>query len=275
MIVRREILDSAADFQQVNNLKKYYGKYPGVVLDNDAQKGGHRGELKVEVYGILEESSDGESHRPYQDIAKPCFPPGFFFVPEIGDNIWVEFAAGDINTPIWTGVWYPKDKTPYNTEEEAPTRFQKVIRTDSGNVVQLDDSEGAEKIIITHNSGSNVMIDNDSISIGHNSDSNVMIDDDNIIIVHKKGSKIEIGRDGDITIESKKITLKGGDILLGGEAKEPLVLGKQLIQSLKNIFTLIENHFHLTEMGPSDTSLQLLQMTTMLGDPLSKKNTTE
>jgi len=212
-------LDITEDFQQENNLKKYYGKYPGEVLKNDAKKGEHRGELMVKVYGILEDNPDGKIPRPIEVIAKPCFLPGFFFIPEVNDNVWVEFAAGDINNPIWAGVWYPQKKTPHNTEKEAPTQFQKVIRTASGHVIQLDDSESKEKIIITHKSGSNdksssndkpgsnIMIDNDKLIIEHKSGSKIMIDNDNIIITHKEDSKIEINSKGNITI-----TDNGGDI---------------------------------------------------------------
>ena len=88
--------------------EKYYGKYPGLVLDNKPPAGqAHVGELLVEVSGILEEASGGSGEQAMQVWAKPCFVPGFFFIPEVGAQVWVEFAAGDINQPLWTGVWYP------------------------------------------------------------------------------------------------------------------------------------------------------------------------
>jgi len=146
------------DNKQEYASKKYYGKYPGVVLSNDSpQDDPHRGELLVEVHGILEETPDGKSQRPIQVRAKPCFPPGFFFIPEVEDNVWVEFGAGDINNPIWTGVWYPKGKTPDTMYAEAPTKFQKVIRTASGHVIQMDDSDEHEKLIIRDDKNDNTI----------------------------------------------------------------------------------------------------------------------
>jgi hypothetical protein len=38
--------------------------------------------------------------------AMPCLPPGVFEVPKEGQGVWVEFADGDPNQPVWVGVWY-------------------------------------------------------------------------------------------------------------------------------------------------------------------------
>ena len=109
-----------------------------------------RGELLVQVPGILEETASGNGQQPIEVLARPCFPPGVFFLPEAGDRIWVEFAAGDVNTPLWTGVWYPDEMAPETADADAPARTQKIIRTQRGHVVQLDDTEDDEKIVVRH-----------------------------------------------------------------------------------------------------------------------------
>jgi hypothetical protein len=175
--------------------QKYYGKYPGVVIENTPPEDAtHRGELLVQVPGILEETEDGSGQQPIQVVAKPCFHPGFFFVPEAEAQVWVEFVAGDINDPIWTGVWYPTDASPQTADEEAPTEFQKIIRTASGHVIQLDDTDGEEKIIVWHKQASFISIDKD----GH------------VLIEHKDGMTIEI-KDDKVTITA--------DVVLDGEVQ--------------------------------------------------------
>ncbi|HXQ45348.1 MAG TPA: phage baseplate assembly protein V [Caulobacteraceae bacterium] len=135
---------------------RYLGKYAGLVTNNDPPASGdHRGEVTVQVPGILEETPDGSDHQPLEVLAAPAFLPGFFFVPEVNDPVWVEFVAGDINSPIWTGVWYPKDATPHTFDGNAPTRTQRIIRTKSGHVVQLDDTSGSEQLVITDSTNSN------------------------------------------------------------------------------------------------------------------------
>ena len=236
----------AADQFQESSLKKFYGKYPGVVLDNEPPADIQRGELTVKVHGILEEDQGGQGQGPIpiKVTAKPCYPPGFFFVPNVGDNVWIEFGAGDINTPVWTGVWYPKDKTPKTAKDKEPTRFQKVIRTVSGHVIQMDDSDGEENVAILHKSGSSVMIDNDNITITHRKKSEIKIDKDGNVTITDKG--------GNTTIKSEKITLESGNILLGDSGNgQPLALGDDLNEALDTIVNSILFHIHPTGMGPS------------------------
>ena len=149
-----DLLQKQAD----HGLRRYYGKYPGLVRDNLAPDGAHRGRIKVQVPGILEEGTpDGGGSKPLEVYADPCFMPGFFFIPEPGAQVWVEFVAGDINTPIWTGVWYPRDTTPQTFDGAAPTETQKIIRTVSGQQIQLDDTGGDEKLVIQDGVNQNVL----------------------------------------------------------------------------------------------------------------------
>jgi hypothetical protein len=49
--------------------------------------------------------------------ATPCVPyagrgVGFFAVPPIGANVWIEFEEGDPGKPIWTGCFWGKGEVP-------------------------------------------------------------------------------------------------------------------------------------------------------------------
>jgi hypothetical protein len=147
--------------------RRYYGKYAGLVIDNGPplSGGAHRGEIKVKVPGLLEETPDGSGNQALEVLAAPAFLPGFFFIPENNAQVWVEFVAGDINFPIWTGVWYPENATPGAADKAAPTLEQKVIRTRSGHVVEIDDTAGDEKIVIQDRYGNVIELANARISI--------------------------------------------------------------------------------------------------------------
>lgn len=140
---------------------RYYGKYPAVVLDNGSE-GAHLGKVKVRVPAFLEEDSSGDP-RPIEVMARPCLPPGFFFVPDVGAHVWVEFAAGDIDSPLWVGVWYPEDKPPKTSAGTDPTEKQKVIRTSSGHVVTLDDN--AEKIVIRDRHENEITLEQGKVTV--------------------------------------------------------------------------------------------------------------
>ncbi len=233
-------------FDDTDTTQRLYGKYPGIVVDNQPQAGAGRfqGEIKVKVSSMLD-----ENRRPIEAWARPCFHPGFFFIPEVGDNVWVEFVAGDIDFPIWSGVWYPQGKTPKTSDNQAPVTEQKVIRTAAGHVVELDDSDGAEKVVISHKAGSTIEIDKDG--------------------------KITITDAGnDTSIVSRKISLgtKGG-------ASEKVVLGDTLKSKLEELIDIMTRHVHPTGVGPSGPpateAASLAALRVALIQILSQQNTTD
>lgn len=82
--------------------EKYYGKYRGVVTNNNDPKGA--GRIKVRVPSI---TGDNETK-----WCLPCLPyvgggHGNIFIPRVGDVVWIEFERGDKGYPIWTGCWLP------------------------------------------------------------------------------------------------------------------------------------------------------------------------
>jgi uncharacterized protein involved in type VI secretion and phage assembly len=194
--------------------RRYYGKYAGLVTDNTAPQGQahHRGQIKVKVPGILQETSDGNDSQPIEVLAAPCFLPGFFFVPENQAQVWVEFVAGDINYPIWTGVWYPNDATPKavadgtsSRQGDAPTLDQKIIRTSSGKVIQLDDTSGSSKLAVKDEGGGSVIVfADDGITIQFGDYTKIVLDSQSILLQVSDSS----GSSGSIKVTSSQITLK-------------------------------------------------------------------
>ncbi len=88
-------------------MEKYFGKYRGKVTNNiDPMR---LGRVQISVPSIL---GDGRL-----SWAMPCVPyagmqVGFFAIPPINANIWVEFEGGNIDYPIWTGCFWGKGEFP-------------------------------------------------------------------------------------------------------------------------------------------------------------------
>src|SRR5260370_42243290 len=111
----------------VRTAKKYFGKYAAIALDNaKPADSAHRGDLLVEVPGILEEDPSGTGDRALQVTAKPSFLPGFFFIPENQDPVWVEFVAGGMTLPCSAGVRRPGAASPPPGARYAASAGQKV-----------------------------------------------------------------------------------------------------------------------------------------------------
>ncbi len=192
-------MTAAATQPEVGATRKYYGKYAGVVLNNDPpDNADHRGEVLVEVDGILEEDPSGTGDRALQAIARPCLPPGFFIVPEPKAHVWVEFAGGEIDDAIWSGVWYPKDAPPKTHDGGAPTRDQKIIRTKAGHVILIDDTDNAEQVVVLEGKSKN------KITFDKNG---IVVEDvnKNKITLSSNGIELDgLGKGRKITIDSSK-----------------------------------------------------------------------
>lgn len=86
---------------------KYFGKYRGKVANNVDPL--QLGRLQVEVPKVL-----GDSRLSW---AMPCVPfagpgVGFFALPPVGANLWVEFEEGEIDYPIWSGCFWDPGQVP-------------------------------------------------------------------------------------------------------------------------------------------------------------------
>lgn len=242
-------------FESTDSAHKWYGKYPGVVVANAPEKAGapFDGDILVRVSGIRD-----EERRPIEVWAKPCFHPGFFFIPEPDDHVWVEFIAGDIDFAIWTGVWYPQGKSPQTVDGEDPAAEQKVLRTVSGHVLTLDDDTG--KIVVADRNGNRLTLDETGVTIDDQAGNRIVMADDGVKVVDKSSNEVVMGAGG--------VTVKSNAIRLGSDtAAEPLVLGSQWMQ-------LFNSHVHIGNMG-APTSTPLAAGTPATPAQLSAKHKTE
>ena len=84
----------------------WFGKYLGLVVDNgDPAK---HGRLKVTVPAVLDD---------VEVWAMPCVPyagvgVGFYSLPEPKTGVWIEFEAGELKFPIWSGCFWADGELP-------------------------------------------------------------------------------------------------------------------------------------------------------------------
>ncbi|MEM7305811.1 MAG: phage baseplate assembly protein V [Planctomycetota bacterium] len=232
---------------------KYYGKYSGVVVENDDDE--HRGRLRVRVESVLGDAVVR---------ARPCVPSGHFVIPDPGAQVWVEFEAGDPRFAIWVGTWYADGETPDEAQVDPPSH--RVIHTPSGHVVELSDEEGEEKIVIRHKSDSFLAIGADgSVTISNqagahlhlNSDAEettlmsqqghlVTMTPDALVLVNDGGSVFELKGDT-ASVLAKNIVLSGSSVAAGANASDPTIMGT----AFKALWQAVMLHTHPTAMGPS------------------------
>jgi hypothetical protein len=108
----------------------FYGKYRGKVAQNMDPL--QIGRVQVSVPAVF---GDGQL-----SWAMPCAPyagsgVGFFAIPPVGANVWVEFEAGDTDHPIWSGCFWGSGEPPAQLPQ------MKVLKTD-GIKLELSDVPG-------------------------------------------------------------------------------------------------------------------------------------
>jgi uncharacterized protein involved in type VI secretion and phage assembly len=129
-------------------MNDFYGKYRGKVENNiDPMQ---LGRIQVSVPAVL-----GEGRMSW---AMPCVPyagsgVGFFAIPPIDANIWVEFEGGDPDYPIWSGCFWGTGEVP----AQPAVAEMKVFKTDIGTIT-LNDLPGAGGITIETTNGMKIAI---------------------------------------------------------------------------------------------------------------------
>ena len=80
----------------------YFGKYRGVVMNNidPEEKGPHPGD------GALDRGPACRPARRCPVCPSAGMQAGFYTVPPLQAGVWIEFEAGDIDKPIWSGCYY-------------------------------------------------------------------------------------------------------------------------------------------------------------------------
>ena len=256
--------------QQAQTQNKYYGKYRGFVSDNADPE--HRGRLRMTVPSVLGEEVTG--------WALPCLPfggladQGFFTVPEIGAQMWVEFEEGNISHPIWTGTFWQQDgDAPVELAADEPDK--RALKTPSGHTLEFVDTADEEAINITHPAGATVAIDkNGTIALTDANGAVLKLDADageavlqdangntmtmsssGTTVEDSNGNQVEMAASG-ITLKGQQIVLNGSQVMLAGQGGEPIIKGQSFL-------SLFMTHIHPTGVGPSGPPVPQGEMSTL------------
>lgn len=208
-------------------------KYRGLVVDVDDPR--QQGRIRAQVPELLGDETLG--------WALPCTPYGgggigSHTIPPVGTGVWIEFENGDLDLPIWVGCWWGEEQLPADRNDRRATPKQKILRSETGLHVQLDDDDTI--ITISDADGSN---------------------------------RVEIRvRDGEVQLEaSSKVVVNAPKIELVEGAKHPLAFGDDLINYLNQLVQVFNFHLHPGEtvggvvpVSPAPPAVQFPQATPAL-----------
>jgi phage baseplate assembly protein V len=179
---------------------RYFGVAFAVVTNNKDPDGLGRVKVKLPWMSDTAESDWARVVTPMAGAAR-----GFYFLPEVDDEVLVAFEHGNPESPYVLGaLWNGKDKPPESNADGKNDR--RTIKSRSGHVIRLTDSDGAEKIEIVDKSAKNS------------------------IVISTKDNTITITADADISIQAGK-----GKLKLGGNGIEMTSKGAVKIEASQNL----------------------------------------
>ena len=194
-------------------MTRHFGKHRGIVTNVDDPVGIAR--VKARVPEILGGEETG--------WALPALPyagegVGFHAIPPVGAGVWIEFEAGDVSRPIWSGCWWSEGTLPKDEKGKEAKPPLKILRSAEGMLIALDDD--AKTITLSDSGGSNVLT------------------------IKTSDGKIELKASTKVVIQSAQI-----DIVEG--ASHPMVFGDDLLTYLNQMVTTFNTHMHPGQMaGP-------------------------
>ena len=205
-------------------LRRYYSVYRAEVMENeDPEK---RGRIRVKCASLFGEATIEQWAVP-RNFTGAAPGRGFFYPPEVGDFVYVEFEGGDTRYPIYSGGWFGVTGAEGAEEDEIPSEFVSegdapVIRgfkNKFGHTVILDETEGKETLTVrTPVAGSTpeefkgheiVMSstpDQEMITLSSAAGHLVIMDDtkekEGVYFIHKSGAQVQMDAKGSVKIIS-------------------------------------------------------------------------
>jgi phage protein D/phage baseplate assembly protein gpV len=143
---------------------------------------------------------------------------GGYFLPDVGDEVFVAFEHGDINRPVVVGsVWNGKARPPEANKDQ---NARKMIRTKTGMQILFDETSGQECLSIQDKPGNSITLRSarnaESLTIKDKAGATIKLNaqpsEERLTITDKAGSSITMdSKTGDVIIEAKgNVIIKSG-----------------------------------------------------------------
>ena len=116
---------------------------------------------------------------------------GHTFLPEIGDQVIIDFLYGDPNRPYMSGAVFPETKS----EGGKVDNNIKSIKTRSGHIIEFNDSEGNKSITITDICGNIITLDTVGSQIKIHAPKKITVTSEDIEISASKSLMLSSGKD--------------------------------------------------------------------------------
>ena len=141
---------------------------------------------------------------------------GIYFIPEIGEEVIVGFEGGNAEKPYVLGSLYNGKQAAAGIGTEKNSR--KMIRSRSGHTLELDDTDGAEKLRMYDREGNVIEFDPQAKTLTIQAVGDLNLVGKSISLQAEEGVAIQAGKDVTMTTDGKAIVEAKGEVALLSDA---------------------------------------------------------
>jgi phage protein D len=205
------------------------GQHPTTLLNVLAPAPEHSSSMRGLVIGIVTDNNDPEKQGRVKvqypwlsadhasDWARVVVPGGgkergMAFLPEINDEVLVGFELGDVHHPyVLGGLWNGQDAPPGDMSKMiAGSKVeQRVIRSRTGHMITLDDSDGDGGVRIEDRNGNVVHLKTNGDELAVTTKGNVSVESKANMNVKTQGN-VTIEATGSLELKGMGVTIDGG-----------------------------------------------------------------
>jgi uncharacterized protein involved in type VI secretion and phage assembly len=183
----------------------------GLVTNNQDPEGLGRVKVKYPWLG-----DDDESYWARLVVPMAGNDRGTWFLPEVDDEVLIAFDQGSLDYPYVLGaLWNGKDKPPESNSDGKNNH--RTIKSRSGHIIRMDDTDGSEKLEIIDKSGNNkIVIDSSQNSITIESGGDIKLTAKGKVTLSGNGVEIQSQADGSFKASSTLDVNANGQLNLKG-----------------------------------------------------------
>lgn len=196
-------LDPCGSVEPQKQKRYFYGKFRGVVFDNNDPW--QLGRVQAKVEEVFDNDPSG--------WALPCVPyagkgVGLFLIPPKGALVWIEFENGDSDYPIWSGCFWADEKVPNIVPANPYDPDIKILKTDIGKI-EINDNLRKQSITIEAKIGKqtmNLVMNSSGIEINYGNVKGAFIK------LNNSGIEINNGKSATVELKANKVSINNFDL---------------------------------------------------------------
>ncbi|HEX5283582.1 MAG TPA: phage baseplate assembly protein V [Bryocella sp.] len=183
----------------------------GLVTNNQDPDGLGRVKVKYPWLG-----DDDESYWARLVVPMAGNDRGTWFLPEVDDEVLIAFEQGSLDYPYVLGaLWNGKDKPPESNSDGKNNH--RTIKSRSGHIIRMDDTDGSEKLEIIDKTGKNkVVLDSSQNSVTIEAGGDIKLTANGKLVLSGNGVELKSQANGSFKASGNLDVNANGQLTLKG-----------------------------------------------------------